>query len=77
MWQYEIKKRPTNQHLDKLAAVQADFIARGMLPPDRGPLPGVNTDDYDDGGPIDDEKVMADVQLARTVGTPTLNTSLQ
>ena len=67
----------TNQRLDKLAAAWADFIARGMLPPDRGPLPGANTDDYDDGGPIDDEKVMADIQLARTVGTPTLNTSLQ
>lgn len=67
----------TNQRLDKLAAARADFIARGMLPPDRGPLPGANTDDDDDGGPIDDEKVMADVQLARTLGTPTLNTFLQ
>ena len=33
------------------------------------PLPGANADDDDDeGGPIDDEKVMADVQLARTRG---------
>jgi hypothetical protein len=61
----------TNQRLDKLAAARADFIAREMLPPDRGPLPGANTnDDDDDGGPIDDEKVMADVQLARTRGMP-------
>ncbi|KAF8154657.1 hypothetical protein B0H34DRAFT_809194 [Crassisporium funariophilum] len=31
-----------------------------------GPLPGATAEDNDDGGPIDDEKVMADVQLART-----------
>ena len=55
--------------MDKLAAARADFAAREMLPPDRGPLPGANTDDDDDdGGPIEDEKVMADVQLARTRG---------
>ena len=59
----------TNQRLDKLAVAQADFIAREMLPPDRGPLPGATADDDDDRGPIDDEKVMADVQLARTKGT--------
>ncbi|KAF8801254.1 hypothetical protein BYT27DRAFT_7310172 [Phlegmacium glaucopus] len=41
----------TNQCLDKLAVAQADFIAREMLPPNRGPLPGAT--------------VMADVQLAR------------
>ena len=59
----------TNQQLDKLAAAQADFIAREMLLPDRGPLPGANADDDDDeGGPIDVEKVIADVQLARTRG---------
>ena len=68
----------TNQHLDKLAAARADFIAHEMLPPDRGPLPGLgsNADDDDDGGPIDDEKVMADVQLARTIGMLTLNSFL-
>ena len=69
----------TNQRLDKLAAARADFIAREMLPPDRGPLPGANTNDDndndvddgdDDGGPIDDVDVMADVQLARTRGMP-------
>jgi len=27
-------------------------------------------DEDDDGGPIDDEKVMADVQLAQTKGMP-------
>ena len=58
----------TNQHLDKLATVRADFIAHGMLPPDRGPLPGVNTDDYDDGGPIYDEKVMGDVRATADSG---------
>ena len=59
----------TNQRLDKLAAARADFIAREMLPPDHGPPPGANTDDDDDdGGPIDDERVMADVELARTRG---------
>jgi len=62
----------TNQRLDKLAAARADFIARKMLPPDRGPPPGAITDEDDDGGPIDDEKVMADVQLARTRGTLTI-----
>ena len=40
-----------------------------MLPPDQEPLPEANPDDDDDeGGPIDDEKVMADVQLAQTRG---------
>ncbi|KAF8805467.1 hypothetical protein BYT27DRAFT_7258204 [Phlegmacium glaucopus] len=37
-----------------------------MLPPNRGPPPGATVDaDDDEGGPIDDEKVMANVQLAR------------
>ena len=62
----------TNQRLDKLAAARADFITREMLPADRGPLPGAGADDGDgddgDGGPVDDERVMADVQLARTRG---------
>ncbi|KAF5330759.1 hypothetical protein D9619_005328 [Psilocybe cf. subviscida] len=62
----------TNQRLDKIAAAQADFIARGMLPPDHEPIPGaehlrntiVEGNDDDDGGPV--ERVLADVQLART-----------
>ena len=62
----------TNQRLDKLAATRADFIAHEMLPPDRGPPPGAIADEDDDGGPIDDEKVMADVQLARTRGMLTI-----
>ena len=62
----------TNQRLDKLAAARADFIAREMLPPDRGPPPGAIADEDDDGGPIDDEKVMADVQLAWTRGMSTI-----
>lgn len=64
----------TNQRLDKIAAAQADFIARGMLPPDHEPIPGaehlrntiVEGNDDDDGGPV--ERVLADVQLARTPG---------
>ena len=52
--------------LDKLADARADFIAPEMLPPDCGPS-GANTDDDNDyWGPIDDERVMADVELART-----------
>jgi hypothetical protein len=43
-----------------------------MLPANRRPLPGAGADDGDgddgDGGPVDDERVMADVQLARTRG---------
>jgi hypothetical protein len=67
----------TNQRLDKLAAARADFIAREMLPSDRGPLPGAKTDDDDDdGGPVDNERVIADVQLARTRGMPNAIPSL-
>ena len=44
-----------------------------MLPRDREPLPGANTNDDDDRGPIEDEKVMADVQLAQTRGMPAVN----
>lgn len=67
----------TNQRLDKLAAARADFIVRGMLLPDRGPLPGAKTDDDDDdGGPVDNERVIADVQLARTRGMPNAIQSL-
>jgi hypothetical protein len=69
----------TNQWLDKLAAARADFIV--MLPPVQGPLPGANTNDNvngdngdnngdNDNGAIDDENVMADVQLAQTRGMP-------
>ena len=55
----------TNQRLDKLNAVRADYISRGMLPSER-PTPNVDNED-DDGGPTD-ERVMADVKLARTKG---------
>ena len=39
-----------------------------MLLPDQEPLPGANANNNDEGGPIDDEKVMEDVQLAQTRG---------
>jgi hypothetical protein len=65
----------TNQRLDKLAAIQQDFIERGML---RGPLlpEGVVTtqdseDDNDDKyveGPVDVPHSTYDVQLARRHG---------
>jgi hypothetical protein len=54
----------TNQRLDKLNAIRADYISRGMLPLEhQTPI----VDDDDDGGPMD-ERVMADVKLARTKG---------
>lgn len=66
----------TNQRLDKIAAAQADFIARGMLPPDQKPIPGAEhfrnlpPGDDEDGYPVEQvERVLADVQLARTPGT--------
>ncbi|KAF8810183.1 hypothetical protein BYT27DRAFT_7222195 [Phlegmacium glaucopus] len=56
----------TNQRLDKLTAARNNFVARGMLPPEHGPPPGFHEDEDDDGGPIDEDRVMADVRLART-----------
>ena len=58
----------TNQRLDKLTAAQNNFIACGMLPPERGPLPGFHDDEDDDGGLTDHDRVLADVRLARTPG---------
>ncbi|PPQ92029.1 hypothetical protein CVT25_004763 [Psilocybe cyanescens] len=66
----------TNQRLDKLAASRADFIASGMLPPDRPPplrdclqeLVYAQNDlkQDEDGGPSIEEKVLSHVHLART-----------
>ncbi|KAF8815688.1 hypothetical protein BYT27DRAFT_7079395 [Phlegmacium glaucopus] len=56
----------TNQPLDKLTAAWNNFVACGMLPPEHGPPPGFHNDEDDDGGPIDEDRVMADVRLART-----------
>lgn len=53
----------TNQHLDKLIAMQTDFVDQGMLPPSHD-KPGNNNDD-DDGRAIDDEVVKVNVVLAR------------
>ena len=55
----------TNQRLDKLNAVRADFISRGMLPSEHQTL--TVDDEDDDGGPMD-ERIMADVKLARKKG---------
>lgn len=55
----------TNQRLDKLNAVRADYISRGMLPLEHQ-TPIVD-DECDDGGPTD-ERVLADVKLARKKG---------
>ena len=56
----------TNQRLDKLAASCTDFIDRRMLPCDH-PLLLRDKDDGEvaDSGPIDGERVMAHVTLAR------------
>ena len=58
----------TNQQLDKLAASQADFIERGMLPHHRPPPLHDNDgqEDEEEDGPSDGERVMAHVTLART-----------
>ena len=52
----------TNQHLNKLNAMQVDYILHGMLPSEHQTV--VVDDEDDDGGPMD-ERVMADVKLAQ------------
>jgi hypothetical protein len=56
----------TNQHLDKLNAVRADFISCGMLLSEHQ-APTIVDDKDNDGGPID-ERVLADFKLARIRG---------
>lgn len=71
----------TIQRLEKLAAMNTDYIARGMLPAGHTPGRGIslilgshqaginNMDaDDDDGGPIEEENVDGHVSLARTCG---------
>ena len=54
-----------NQRLDKLTAIRASFIDRGMLPPDRlAPPPAIM--DPDQEGPIDSPRVVAHMTLAQT-----------
>lgn len=62
----------TNQRLDKLAASQADFIARGMLSPIHDCPPTAHATDDRDDGPSDEDRVMGNVVLARTQGEPFL-----
>ena len=62
----------TNQRLDKLAATKADFVSRGMLPPERPP-PLRDKDEGEDAEPVDDERVLGNVVLARTRGEPLLH----
>jgi hypothetical protein len=69
----------TNQRLDKLAAMQSDFIARGMLP--GGHKSGKNMTTHvfkpknssrgeeDDAWPAEEENVLGNVVLAQTRGT--------
>lgn len=71
-----------NQRLDKLAAARTHYAARGMIPPERIRLlapvqpPATVTDpesvgegqrEEEEGGATD-ERVLADVKLARTPG---------
>ncbi|KAJ6607973.1 hypothetical protein B0H10DRAFT_1816789 [Mycena sp. CBHHK59/15] len=54
----------TNQRLDKLAAARADFVERGMLPPDFVPVPDKQNDDQD-AEETDEARVDGNVVLAR------------
>ncbi len=54
----------TNQHLDKLAAMEANFIERGMLPA----VHPRNPQNDDDGGPVEGEPVLGQVVLAQRSG---------
>ncbi|KAL0957220.1 hypothetical protein HGRIS_001034 [Hohenbuehelia grisea] len=54
----------TNQRLDKLVALRASFISRGMLPASHD-TPATHNDEDDDGGPVD-EVVTGAVVLARS-----------
>ncbi|KAF7361026.1 hypothetical protein MSAN_01133000 [Mycena sanguinolenta] len=56
----------TNQRLDKLAAVRADFVERGMVPPSFVPVPDKNSDNDDrDAEETDEARVEGNVVLAR------------
>ncbi|KAJ7648793.1 hypothetical protein DFH06DRAFT_1423544, partial [Mycena polygramma] len=54
----------TNQRLDKLAASRADFVERGMLPPNFVPVPDKAIDD-EEAEEIDSPRVDGNVVLAR------------
>ncbi|GBE89318.1 predicted protein [Sparassis crispa] len=56
----------TNQHLDKLAALRTHFVERGILAPARLPPPTPFDNDEEEAGPINDDRVLAEVILART-----------
>ena len=62
----------TNQRFDKLATTKADFVSRGMLPPERPP-PLRDKDEGEDVEPVDDEWVLGNVVLAWTRGEPLLH----
>ncbi|KAJ7712748.1 hypothetical protein DFH07DRAFT_872806 [Mycena maculata] len=64
-----------NDRLDKLAAADVDFEARGMMVspsarplsvPDAAPAPGATEDEDDDGGASDERKIPGEVKLAKT-----------
>ncbi|KAJ6548944.1 hypothetical protein B0H19DRAFT_1300082 [Mycena capillaripes] len=54
----------TNQRLDKLAAARADFVERGMVPPNFVPVPDKVVDD-EDAEETDEARVEGNVVLAR------------
>ncbi|KAE9387156.1 hypothetical protein BT96DRAFT_960446 [Gymnopus androsaceus JB14] len=55
----------TNQRLDKLIAFRSCAVSRGLLPPTRK-LPDPSDTDNDDIGPIDSDRAIAKVELAKT-----------
>ena len=71
-----------NQRLDKLAAMHIDFVARGMLlaghtpgrnvslilRPYQAGIRGVDDEDDDEGGPVEEENIDGHVSLACTRG---------
>jgi hypothetical protein len=57
----------TNQRLDKLAAARADFVERGMVPPNFVPVPDKDLDDAD-AEETDEARVNGNVILARRRG---------
>ncbi|KAK0445666.1 uncharacterized protein EV420DRAFT_1622636 [Desarmillaria tabescens] len=55
-----------NQQLNKLAALHADLVQRGLLEPLHVPLPDPFDTGLEDEGAVDGDRIMAEVSLART-----------
>ncbi len=58
----------TNQHLDKLAALQTDLIQRGLVEPVQAPPPDPFETGMEDEGAVDKERTVREVTLAKTPG---------